>query len=617
MRHLLIDRAHLTVPAIQDVSRDGGRVFDYDNFQKMLRDAKVGSGAELFVTINATHSGTIVNRRVYPGSKMRDAVESWVHPYPLPVLSDHPTHSLFGSSSAPDVYGRVQEAEFVRLTKDRDMLDADWKNPSIGDIGSGFIRLRTRLTDKDGIEGVLAKELLTVSTGQFTDRMTCSICGADHFKRGCDHIPGQYYDLEEEDGQDAKKKSRGQKRAFAFGITGRLKYDHVAFVNTPAQPYAAVVSIDEVGKVMDRQEADKGMVNFTVHDIAIQDEHGLVHFTLDHEDTGIVMPDRKRAAAVISSIDDPINVSSKEPRMKRPDASAGVVEASAKADDKLLQASLQDKEEEPTMSKLKPEALAEAFVLSSLKDGGLEFDWEAYKEKTGRDRSFIEVLGDADQDINGLPEKLRDAIKEVSEDAYCGPNKTLPVVDQLSADAARRLMAYVRTEDKAAIDSAIENRLNPVDDSCDTCDDDVADSDTAKLKKQVDQLTEQNDRLQEENKALRSRVRKGLVDSLVTARQTLRKPDVMGLSDKDMDAYRNKLLGRSIESLEDSLEDLRTEQSAASPDRPDTKVEDPTLPATDQEKASPEQDKKDEKETNVDSKEQGTPKSLTDALMSG
>lgn len=216
------------------------------------------SKSSLIVTFDASHSGTIVNGRCYPGLKMRDSLPSWLHPYPKPILERHPDKAQAPGTPEPRVYGRVRDVEFVQLANDA-QLAQDWKSPSRRDRGSGFIKLRAGITDAEAIEQIMDGRFLTVSSGMDTDHLFCSICGSDWAtKERCDHQPLHSY-----------KMGDGEAESIMYLITGKLFYDHLARVNTPAQPYATVLEHAEQGQVFNSKDIESLFSNGELIDGAV------------------------------------------------------------------------------------------------------------------------------------------------------------------------------------------------------------------------------------------------------------------------------------------------------------------------------------------------------------
>ena len=150
----LIDTASLMPARVTQASRQGLKAVDVEgSLDNVAKAVKLGSKPRLEAVIHATHSGVLVNRRVYPGRRMELGATSWVKPYARPVQADH--EGIGGTD--PKVFGRVVKAEFVRLYPDLSEFSQDWRNPDLnGGHGSGFIRLRTVITDAEAIDGILA-----------------------------------------------------------------------------------------------------------------------------------------------------------------------------------------------------------------------------------------------------------------------------------------------------------------------------------------------------------------------------------------------------------------------------------------------------------------------------
>ena len=159
-----------------------------DHAVGMLKDAVAGGTPKLRVKIDATHSGFLVNNRVYPGAKVKDSAGTWVDKahggsaqYNKPVLLHHKDGS--GWSDAVDPIGRIVSQEFVQVKNGRG-FENDFKRPAQDGLGSGYIMLEAEVSDPDAIQKILDGRYLTVSTGQTTNAAICSVCGEDWLNRG-------------------------------------------------------------------------------------------------------------------------------------------------------------------------------------------------------------------------------------------------------------------------------------------------------------------------------------------------------------------------------------------------------------------------------------------------
>lgn len=575
MNNYVMDLAVLKLPKITQASRTDGKVSDFESWGRLIQDQSIGRRASLLVTFNSTHSGTIVNNRVYPGMEMEKSVSSWVYPYGRPVLSTHPSMgSMMGIGPEPVTYGRTKKAEYVRLEQNSDAFANDWRNPVLRGLGSGFIRLQTLITDEEAIDGILSGRLQTVSTGQNINVLTCSLCGKNKLSQNaCDHEMGRVYTSQ---GKGFTSDSE-QSEYFCYGITGPLMYDHIAFVKTPANPFAGVIGIDKIEQKQDHQEGSRE--EFDVTDIRLHDEHGDVLFTLSpsksisttkQADMSVSMvPGQQRVAAAITSIGSQPSILVGPTTVKRPGLNEGTVTVVATADQNTNSPSTKENKMPPVT----PAIMAESVILKSISDASLEFDWEAYKTDTGREKLFTDAY------TGQLPENM---VKFDAKD-FMGPKNSFPVVDAVTARAALKLLPYLRTKDKSVIDSKIQDFLNPpVKDKDCGCEKNVADTDeVAELKLALDAAQKDLAKTKEEVIALRSQVRVGLVDRIVDAKIALGKTDSKGVPKEAMEKMRAALLGRTIDSLKDTLSDLQAEQELVVASRA-TKpvVEDPTVKNT-------------------------------------
>lgn len=207
-----------------------------DEAVKQFKDSH-GKGQKLKVTIRATHSGYLLNNRVYRGTAMQAAVDSWCDEehggkaeFCKPILRNHDDFET--------ALGRVTSAKFTRLEDSDDEFMNDWQSPVKDGFGSGYITLEAEITDQKAIDDIINDRLLTVSTSfRPTGSVLCSICNADLLDRDdrCSHIPGRVYKIKQKKGSDSKDKT---KKFLCFLIIGDMKYTECSYVNSPAQPNA-------------------------------------------------------------------------------------------------------------------------------------------------------------------------------------------------------------------------------------------------------------------------------------------------------------------------------------------------------------------------------------------
>lgn len=217
-------------------------------------------GQCLKVDTITTHSGMLINNRVYPGVNMRRSVGSWTGPdsggtaeYNRPVLLNHNTDGK--------PIGRVVGAKFTPLTKG-DAFTKDFLSPVVIDRGSkvdvpgsGYITTTSIITDEDAIVAILKGEYKTVSASFHTDKALCSICGNDYIKGGydsfCGHWPGETYDIEVPTGKKDKTKTV---QMFCYAITGSLFYREWSYVNVPADAAAQTIKMEKIA--LDNEDSE-------------------------------------------------------------------------------------------------------------------------------------------------------------------------------------------------------------------------------------------------------------------------------------------------------------------------------------------------------------------------
>jgi len=187
-----------------------------DNKKLVFSDSgSVRDNVSLICSVAATHSGTLINNRVYPPKSMKKGIKTWTTPYKKPVLVNH--------DEEKDPIGRVVRAKYTKTPKGID--GKDYKPILKASDGYGYIDLVVKVTDQSAIEKIVDGRYETVSVRMSTDHAYCSICGIDWADDGpCEHVPGKSY------------KDEG----LAYITTGDLTYREVSFVNIPADEYARV-----------------------------------------------------------------------------------------------------------------------------------------------------------------------------------------------------------------------------------------------------------------------------------------------------------------------------------------------------------------------------------------
>ncbi|CAB4162617.1 hypothetical protein UFOVP784_74 [uncultured Caudovirales phage] len=150
-------------------------------------------------------NGLTANYNNYSAAELEKALQSWVEPYPKPIILNHDLNS--------EPIGRVMAA---KMDKEED--------------GSAFVRLQVAITDPVAIQKVLDKRYLTGSVGGRAGKAVCSISGDDLAAESADGRP------------KAQKFKRGQvyKGKLAFIDMQDISFKEYSFVNQPADSKSGV-----------------------------------------------------------------------------------------------------------------------------------------------------------------------------------------------------------------------------------------------------------------------------------------------------------------------------------------------------------------------------------------
>lgn len=161
----------------------------------------------LIIEVAAIHEGLTANYNNYSAEQLEKALESWVEPYPKPIILNHDLNT--------EPIGRVIAA---KMDKEAD--------------GSSFVRLQVAITDPVAAQKVLDKRYLTGSVGGRAGKAVCSISGEDlaqQTESGRPRMP---------------KFKRGQvyKGKLAYIDMQDISFKEYSFVNQPADQKSGVRS---------------------------------------------------------------------------------------------------------------------------------------------------------------------------------------------------------------------------------------------------------------------------------------------------------------------------------------------------------------------------------------
>jgi hypothetical protein len=197
--------------------------FDFvENFTVMLPDfskadidfsESFNSKHGLIIEVAAIHEGLTSNYNHYSSEELEKALQSWVEPYPKPIILNHDLNN--------EPIGRVIAA---KMDKEAD--------------GTSFVRLQVAITDPVAAQKVLDKRYLTGSVGGRAGKAICSISGDD-------------LATEDDSGRPRMPKfKRGKvyKGKMAYIDMQDISFKEYSFVNLPADSKSGVRSTKSGGE---------------------------------------------------------------------------------------------------------------------------------------------------------------------------------------------------------------------------------------------------------------------------------------------------------------------------------------------------------------------------------
>jgi len=166
-------------------------------------------------------NGLTANYNNYSAQELEKALQSWVEPYPKPIILNHDING--------EPIGRVMAA---RMDKEVD--------------GANFVRLQIAVTDPVSAQKILDKRYLTGSVGGRANKAVCSISGDDLAQ-------------EDENGRPKfPKYKRGKvyKGKLAFIDMQDISFKEYSFVNQPADQRSGVRSSKKIDGSIDTADSE-------------------------------------------------------------------------------------------------------------------------------------------------------------------------------------------------------------------------------------------------------------------------------------------------------------------------------------------------------------------------
>ena len=573
------------------------------------RISQYAEGLEyLDVIINATHLNYVNgNSLLYTVDGATLGSKSWLRPYEKPQLVHHDKLS--------DAVGRILDVQVLDIEEDET-------------APPDHIKLKVRIQDEQAIEKVLKGIYLTCSVGSTTTRVKCSSCGQIITEEGlCEHEKG---------GRDENGES-------VYWIIEEISYRENSFVNTPADPYSRIVSIDLGNGFMSYKEFLDNRESL-INELTLEDEMKNEDAKLSTAarkklpDSAFCGPDRSFPAHDKAHVTAGLRLlnrsnfsSSTKAKIKaclfRKGKKHGITPAKDELQEtpNLMTYRMDDSFTEEELAAIKawfdqnPKAESEEEDAAIMELTDVEIDLRAKiieyfsdKNNSGiQDKDFHKF---AEEDL-GVEESVAETTVYAIMSSFFAAGKSKNVDDKVEYDDDQ-LEKGVEVELEHTSDAAIATKIaqdhlaeipdyytrleemekeagvKGYDDSEDTSKDtdDKKDEDDSlealkaeneELKKQLSSkdsiLTSKEDeihQLMDENAKLEEAYRSSVVNSIV---------DLKTLSDKETDKEEltKKYIVRKIDSLVDTIEDLRSDMNLIE-DKEVERVEDPTLQDTEQ-----------------------------------
>jgi len=179
---------------------------DFSEYQEQFSES-FNLNKALIIEVAAIHEGLTSNYNFYSKEDLEKSLNSWVEPYPKPIILNHDLNS--------EPFGRVMAAK---------MDEED---------GSSFVRLQIAITDPVAAQKIMDQRYLTGSVGGRAGKAICSISGEDLASESSGR-PG------------VARYARGKvyKGKLAYIKMEDISFKEYSFVNQPADQKSGVRKIN-------------------------------------------------------------------------------------------------------------------------------------------------------------------------------------------------------------------------------------------------------------------------------------------------------------------------------------------------------------------------------------
>jgi len=503
---------------------------------------KDNAGSKLLLQAVATHSGKLINNRIYRGPKVKDACSTWCvkggAEFDRPYLRNHDQYS-------GEPMGRVIDASF-KATVSGTRFVKDWMYPT--KEGSGYITLDIEVTDADAIEKLLDGRYQTVSVGGSTDAAYCSICskknkdfvnmwGKYEDKDGetqyCEHIPGRMY---------------GDSTCAV--VTGNMAYQEISDVNVPADKDA------------------KYIMKKMIQDSIGGEDSNLCGYFSDDEDNGYEILQLPTRFGILDAEGKPIRSLDVDRHQSKKTVSIPSAGGHKVTDSKEKEADTtegKEGEEHSTEQSLTDEAFYQARILQHFSDLDMVDLTDAEKEEVAK----LDTAELSDDQSNALtkvfmthpsvPFDVTDAAEIKATRALIDANRLRCSNTEgwIKALDEQTNSNFSNSEDKTMGDEALKKALAAAQKTVEDMTAAKVDSD-----KKIADLQKQAETLISAKADLSDKLQAQTVDKVLDLRAELGYHDSVKLDDEKRKALRDSYLAKSTEVIDHLYADLQAQKQA-------------------------------------------------------
>lgn len=228
---------------------------DVENQIAAFSEKEYRNNHGLIIEVAAIHEGMTANFNYYPAEALEAALESWVRPYPKPIIMNHDPYS--------EPVGRVMAAKMEK--------EAD---------GTPYTLLQVAITDPEAIAKVMDQRYLTGSVGGSAKQANCSICGADWAEASVRNIPCKH--------------SRGNtyKGKLCYMEMNGIGFKEYSFVNMPADQLSSIRSL-KPNEASDEDGWTKAARVFSLN----MDDEEILEFSESSTDTPNILSEMRKKDA--------------------------------------------------------------------------------------------------------------------------------------------------------------------------------------------------------------------------------------------------------------------------------------------------------------------------------